>query len=69
MRVQIRFHGILRDKLPAELKGRTAVSLPDDAAIQDLLDFFGITGHIQTAVNDDLIDDWQTPLKTGDQVD
>ena len=69
MNVQVRLHGVLRDKLPAETKGRTAVALPDEARIQDLLDKLGVKGHLQTAVNDHLIDDWQTPLQDGDKVE
>ncbi|MCP5094258.1 MAG: MoaD/ThiS family protein [Chloroflexi bacterium] len=69
MRVQVRLHGILRDKLPAEMKGRTAVDLADDARLQDLLDTLGVKRRLQTAVNDHLINDRQTPLQDGDTVE
>lgn len=69
MRIQVHLHGILRDKLSAELKGKTAVTLNDGAVIQDLLDELGVQGHLQTAVNDQLIDNCQTLLKAGDRVD
>jgi len=69
MRVQVRLHGILRDKLPAEMKGLTAVDLPHGSRIQNLLDRVGVKGHLQTAVNDHIIDDWQTPLQDGDKIE
>lgn len=52
--VEIRLHGILRDKLPAEKRGRTTLDLPENATAQDVLDHFDLQRIVSIAINDEI---------------
>ena len=69
MTVHIRLHGILRDRLPAEAKGRTTLNLPEDARITDALNHLALVGHLQVACNDVVTDDFALPLHDGDTIE
>ena len=51
MQVNVRLHGILRDQVPPEAKGRVTVSLDDGAAVGDLLTKLGIKRRVVIALN------------------
>jgi sulfur carrier protein ThiS len=51
LQVDVHLHGILRDHLPREAKGRTTVQMKEGATIGDLLDQLGIERRVITAVN------------------
>jgi molybdopterin converting factor small subunit len=69
MEVTVRLHGILRDRLPSEAKGRTTLNLSEDARISDALDYLALAGHLQVACNDIVTDDLALPLHDGDTIE
>lgn len=44
-------HGILRDFLPRKAKGKTTLSLPEGATIQDVVNQLKINRTVNSAVN------------------
>jgi thiamine biosynthesis protein ThiS len=69
LQVHVRLHGALRDKLPPEEKGRTIVTLPDGAQVTAMLKQLSLHRRITVAVNDEIVDDWNTTLQDGDRVE
>lgn len=51
MEVKITLHGILRDYLPRQAKGKTTLTLPAGATIEDALQELKIKRTINGAVN------------------
>ncbi len=52
--IDIRLHGILRDRLPAEKKGLTSLNLPEQSTVQAVIDHFDLKGVLSIAVNDEI---------------
>jgi len=69
MNVTIRLHGLLRDKLPPENKGKTTLALPKGATAKDVLTHFNIDRIISIAVNDEVELEETHPLHDGDHVE
>jgi molybdopterin converting factor small subunit len=69
MEIHVRFYGVLREKMPAEDHGRAVLELPDGATVADVLATYGVTGHFHVSINEEMVDDRQTELQDGDQVD
>jgi sulfur carrier protein ThiS len=69
MQIHVRLHGILRDRLPAEAKGRTVVRLDRGATFADLLASLALDGYLLVASNESVIEDFTQPLGSDDQVD
>jgi sulfur carrier protein ThiS len=67
--VDIRLHGILRDNLPADKKGRTHLDLPKNSTVQAVLDRFNLNGLVSIAVNDEIELHPDHPLADGDRVE
>ena len=68
MQVNVHLHGILRDKLPSEAKGRATITLDDGATVDDLLAQLGIKRRVIVALNEDQKQDKTYILQDGDQV-
>ena len=68
MRVGVRLHGILRDQLPSEAKGRATIELENGTTVGDLLNEVGIDRRVVVAVNDEEQKDKTHVLQDGDQV-
>ncbi len=68
MKINVHLHGILREQLPPQAKGRAAISLPDGAAVDDLLAQLNIAWRVVVAVNDEVEVDKTHPLTHGDNV-
>ncbi len=51
MQVDIHLHGILRDHLPPDAKGRAAINLDDGATVGDLLIQLGVMRRVIIALN------------------
>jgi thiamine biosynthesis protein ThiS len=68
LEVNVHLHGILRDKLPREAKGRSTITLEDGATIADLLAQLGIEQRVIVALNEDQKEDKTHMLQDGDQV-
>ena len=69
MKIQVRLHGALRDKLPPEAKGYTVLDVPEATAVAGIPDLLNLTTHIQIALNDEIIENQDTPLHDGDKID
>lgn len=69
MQITVRLHGILRDKLPAEAKGRILLTLPEDVGVAAVLETLSLRRNVQVAVNKSIVDDLSQPLNDGDFVE
>ena len=67
--IHIHLHGALRDKLPAQAKGRTTLSLPDNTTLTAVLEQLSLHRHIEVAINDEIVDNQEIPLQDGDRVE
>jgi sulfur carrier protein ThiS len=69
MQIEIRLHGILRDRLPREAKGQTTLLLADGTTVADLLAALGLHGYLYVAVNDRMIEEHMQRLSDSDRVE
>ncbi len=51
MEIKLKLHGILRDYLPRQDKGKTTLELPDDATITDVAQQLKIKQNVSAAIN------------------
>lgn len=51
MEIRLTLHGILRDYLPRQAKGKTVLDLPAGATIDDVVRQFKIKQNVSAAVN------------------
>ena len=68
MHVNVHLHGILRDHLPPEAKGRAKISLEDGATVGDLLTQLGIKRRVVFALNGEQEPDEAYSLQDGDHL-
>ena len=71
MKIHVHLHGILRDRLPVEAKGRTTLTLDNDAGISDIvtwLENIGISRRYELALNGQVIVE-DLKLSDGDAID
>jgi thiamine biosynthesis protein ThiS len=68
LQVKVHLHGILRDQLPAEARGRATLDLDEGATIGDLLNELSITRRVVVALNDEEEPNETRVLSDGDQV-
>ncbi|MCP4429139.1 MAG: MoaD/ThiS family protein [Chloroflexi bacterium] len=69
MQIHIRLHGALRDKLPANAKGQAILEFEEGAAVTAVLSHLSLRGHLQVAVNQEIVDNWNILLHDGDWVE
>ncbi len=69
MQIHIHLHGALRDKLPPENKGRITLSVAEETAVSIILAQLSLRGHIQVAINQEIIENNKMILQDGDQVE
>jgi molybdopterin converting factor small subunit len=69
MQVHIRLHGILRDRLAPELKGRATLDLSAGSSLQSLLDHLRLDGYLHASINEEIAEDFGSLLNNGDTVD
>ncbi len=70
IRVHVRLLGGLRDKLPAEAKGRITLELPAESTLVSLGDRLGISKPYRIARNGAVVNrDDMILLEDGDQID
>jgi len=67
--IHIRLHGILRDLLPSEAKGKIAMNLAEGTTISAVLDLLNIHHHIQVALNEEIEDNLDQELHNNDHLD
>jgi sulfur carrier protein ThiS len=68
LRVNVRLHGILRDHLPPEAKGRATINLEDGASVGDLITHLGIKRRVLVALNGGQKSENTRILEDGDEV-
>ena len=68
MHVRVILHSYLREKLPAETRGRTVLDLPDGASAGDLFRLLDLPETAAWAVNGDLNRDLSLILHENDEV-
>lgn len=72
MEIHVKLHGILRDRLPDEARGRLTLTLEEGARLQDLterLTGLGVQGPYEIAVDGEVTEDQNLPLTAGVTVD
>lgn len=69
MKIQVRLHGALRDKLPPEVKGSVVLDVPEATAVSHIPVSLNLTTHIQIALNNEIIENLETRLHDGDTID
>lgn len=67
--MHVRLHGILRERLPAEARGKVSLELQEGARLADVLLALGIETHFRVARNGTVIEDLSELLTDGDQID
>ena len=67
--IHIRLYGLLRDRLPAEARGRTRLSLPGGSTVQDVLQRLEIRRLVSFTVNGEVELQESHPLSDGDKVE
>jgi len=68
LQIKVHLHGILRDKLPPEMKGRATLELANGATVADLLDQLDIRRRVVVSVNEEEESDPTLVLQDEDQV-
>jgi sulfur carrier protein ThiS len=68
LEIHLQLYSILREKLPAEAKGRAVLQIDEGATLADLLDEFHIERRVVISVNDVQESDKSRQLKDGDKV-
>ena len=68
MKIHLQLYSILREKLPADAKGRAVLQLDDGTTLSDLLKDLGIERRAVISVNDVQESDKSYPLQDGDEV-
>ncbi len=68
MQIDVHLHGILRDQLPREAKGRATITVENGATMGDLLKHLGIQRRVVMALNDKQEPDESHILHEGDRV-
>ncbi len=66
--IQVELFSILRDKLPAELKGKTSLHLTEGATLEDLLQELDISRKVVISVNEVQVTDHSRKLVDGEKV-
>jgi thiamine biosynthesis protein ThiS len=69
LKIHVRLHGALRDKLPPENKGRATLILPEGTTITAVLTHLSLQRRTEVAVNDEIVDDQDTALNDGDRLE
>ena len=69
MRIHIRLHGALRDKLPPENKGQAVLEVSGDVTATAVLDQLTLRGYLQVAINQTITENLDTPLQDGDTLE
>ena len=68
MKIHLQLYSILREKLPAEAKGRAILDLGEGATLADLLDELNIKRKVVISVNDLQETDKTRHLQDGDNI-
>lgn len=69
MTLQIRLYGALRDTVPNADRGRLEMTLTKSMTIAALLARLELSGHVQVAVNGEVVPEWDHLLHNADVVE
>jgi sulfur carrier protein ThiS len=67
MQINVTLVGSLRDKLPKAAKGKTTVTLPDDATVADVIGQLGLSSTVSAAISGVAVDH-SHHLQPGDEL-
>lgn len=67
MEIKITLHGILRDHLPRQAKGKTRLTLPERATVQTVIDQLQLKRGATAVVNNQEVDKFHI-LQDGDEL-
>jgi sulfur carrier protein ThiS len=68
MLIKVVLHSYLREKLPADAKGRAEINLPEGSTVADLFTHLDLPTQVAWAINGNIQRDIQIKLKTNDEV-
>ena len=68
MNITVVLHGILREKLPPETKGRDELTFPEGSTVQDVKARLDIGSGVIMTINDEIEQDRNRILHEGDWV-
>jgi len=68
VKVNVHLHGILRDQLPPDAKGRATINLEDGTSVGDLLTQLGIKRRVVISLHGNQQLDKTYILQNGDEV-
>jgi sulfur carrier protein ThiS len=66
--IHLHLYSILREKLPAEAKGRANLQVEAGSTLVDLLEEFGITRRVVISVNGEHEPDRSRKIQDGDEI-
>ena len=66
--INLQLYSILREKLPADAKGRAVFQLDEGATLAEVLNMLGIKRKVTISVNDVQETNRRTQLNDGDEV-
>ena len=68
MEISVRLYGSLRDKLPAEKRGKAMIELMPSATVDDLLTVLHLGQGVSVSINEGIVKDRNRPLIDGETV-
>jgi sulfur carrier protein ThiS len=68
LEIRLQLFSILREKLPAEAKGRADLQMDEGSTLADLLEEFSITRRVVISVNGEHEPDRSRELQDGDEI-
>lgn len=69
MKIHVHLHGALRDKLPPDSKGRAILHFEEGEMASAVVSKLSLRGHIQIALNQELIENDDIILHDGDALE
>ena len=61
MEISVRLYGSLRDKLPAEKRGKAVIQLDSSATLDDLLTELNLGQGVNVSINEGIVKDRNRP--------
>jgi len=68
LEIHLQLYSVLRERLPAEAKGRAVLQLDEGAMLADILEIFDIHRRVVISVNNEHETDTARSLSDGDEV-
>ena len=68
MEIRLQLFSILREKLPAEKKGKTTLNIDEGTTLADILEMYDINQRVAISVNGVQIRDHSRELQDGEEI-